>query len=54
VVAGFEASDGEDARADDGAEAEPDEIPPSEALVHMVLAGLAELHQLEGVRGAVE
>lgn len=51
---GFEAGDGEDAGADDGAEAEPDKVPPVEALVHVVLAGLAELHQLEGVGGAVE
>lgn len=54
MVVGFEAGNGEDAGADDGAEAEPYEVPPGEALVHVVLAGLAELHQLEGVGGAVE
>jgi len=28
--------------------------PPGEVLVHVVLAGLVELHQLKGVDGAVE
>lgn len=54
MVVGYETGDGEDAGTDDGAEAEPEEVPPSEALVHGVLAGLAELDELEIVGGAVK
>lgn len=54
MVVGFETGNGEDAGADDGAEAEPYEVPPGKALAHMVLAGLTELDELKGVSGAVE
>ena len=48
------AGDGEYAGADDGAEAEPDEVPPRQATLHLVLALLAELDELAIVGGAVE
>ena len=53
-MASFLAGDGENAGADDGAEAEPHEVPPREAALHLVLALPAELDQLPRVGGPVE
>lgn len=46
------AGDDEDAGADDGAEAEPDEVPGSEALFEGVFAVSGEVEELGGVGGA--
>lgn len=47
---GFLAGDDENARADDGAEAEPGEVPPSEAFLQGLFAFLLEGNELGGVR----
>lgn len=47
---GFLAGDDEDARADDGAEAEPGEVPPSEAFLQGLFALLLEGNELGGIR----
>lgn len=49
---GFLAGDDEDARADDGAEAEPGEVPPSEAFLQGLFAFLLEGKELVGIRRA--
>lgn len=54
MVVGFLAGDGEDAGADDGAEAEPDEVPPGEASFHIVFALFGEVDEFGGVGGAAE
>lgn len=53
MSSGF-ACDYENARADNGAEAEPDQVPPCEATLHVVLALFRELEEFERVGGAVE
>lgn len=48
------AYDNKNARADDEAKAEPDQVPPVEAALHCVFALLGELEEFVGVGGAVE
>lgn len=50
----FLASDAEDTRADDGAEAEPDEIKPCKASAHFVFTLFLELDEFGGVGGAAK
>lgn len=54
MVVDLLAGDAEDAGADDGAEAEPDQVPPGEASLHVVLALPLAVDQLRGVGGAVQ
>ncbi|CAA7397733.1 unnamed protein product [Spirodela intermedia] len=54
VVPGLEAREDEHAGPDDGAEAEPGEIPPGEALTETVLAAFGEEAELGSRRGATQ
>lgn len=54
MVVGFLAGDAEDAGADDGAEAEPDEVPPRQAFLHFVFRLFLGLDELVGLGGAAE
>lgn len=54
VVAGLLAGKDEDAGANDGAKAEPDEVPPVKAPLHGVLAFPLQLHHLHLLRGAAQ
>ena len=54
MIASRLTGDGEDPGADDGAEAEPDQVPPCEATLHVIATLFTELDELYGIRRPVE